>query len=170
MNTKERRTSCVQYEKKGVWNIQYAIIPSYIEKEEFFNKDEYKLYLCLKELFKNTKIDVFPEVALNQIIKINTQRHKEELYKRYCDRSVDFMLYDLEKQRIYCCIELNGTSHNMDNRKERDTFLKETFEYISIPLIFIKTRDYYKQEDIKEIILSEIEEKERKFKELTNKA
>lgn len=168
MNTKEeKRKKCIQYEKKGIWNIQYSIIPSFVEKEEFFNKDEYKLYLCLKEIYKNTKIEVFPEVALNQIIKINTKRNKDELYKRYCDRSIDFVLYNIEKQKIYCCIELNGTSHDMENRKERDVFLKETFEYINLPLVFIKTRDYYKQEDIKEIIETEISEKEINFNKLT---
>lgn len=168
LTEEEKRKKCVQYEKKGIWNIQYSIIPSYIEKEDFFNKDEYKLYLCLKEIYKNTKIEVFPEVALNQIIKINTKRNEKELYKRYCDRSIDFVLYNNEKKKVYCCIELNGTSHDTENRKERDTFLKETFEYINIPLIFIKTRDYYSQENIKQIIDEEIIEKEINFKKLTN--
>lgn len=168
MNTKEeKRKKCIQYEKKGIWNIQYSIIPSFVEKEDFFNKDEYKLYLCLKEIYKNTKIEIFPEVALNQIIRINTKRNEKDLYRMYCARSIDFVLYNIEKQKIYCCIELNGTSHDLENRKERDVFLKETFEYIKLPLVFIKTRDYYKQEDIKEIIETEISEKEINFNKLT---
>lgn len=168
MSTKEeKRKKCMQIEKKGIWGIKYTLIPSYIEKEKFFNKDEYKLYICLKEIFKNSKIDVFPEVALNQIIKINTKRNYDGLYSNYCDRSIDFLLYDLENEKIYCCIELNGSSHEKENRKERDEFLKETFEYTKIPLIFIKTRDYYKQDEIKQIIENEIIEKEMNYKKLT---
>ena len=152
----EKRNKIKQIEKQGIWGIKYSIIPSYIEKENFFNKDEYKLYICLKEIFKHSKIDVFPQVTLNQIIKINTNRNKNDLYKNYCDRSIDFILFDNEAKKIICCIELNGITHEHENRKDRDTFLKETFEYIDIPLIFIKSREFYNQNEIKEIIEIEL--------------
>lgn len=149
----DKRKKIKQIEKNGVWGIKYSIIPSYVEKENFFNKDEYKLYICLKEIFKNSKIDIFPQVALNQIVKINTKRNYEKLYDNYCDRSIDFVLYDNENYKIKCCIELNGRTHEiLQNRKERDEFIKEVFEFTEIPLIFIKTREYYNQNEIKEEI------------------
>jgi glutaredoxin len=153
----EKRIKIKQIEKKGIWGIKYSIIPSYIEKENFFNKDEYKLYICLKEIFKNTKIDIFPEVALNQIIKINTKRDYKKLYNNYCDRSIDFTIYDNENEKIICCIELNGESHEIQKRKERDEFLKEAFEFTKIPLIFIKSKNYYNQQEIKNIIEKNIQ-------------
>ena len=149
---KEKRKDVVQIEKQGVWGIKYTVIPSFIEKENFISNDEYKLFLCLKEIYKYTKIDIFTQVALNRIVKINTKRNKNELYKNYSDRSIDFVLYDSENFKIKCCIELNDGTHNEKKRKDRDEFLKEVFEYTNIPLIYIKTSNYYVQKDIKKLI------------------
>lgn len=161
----EKRKKVKQLYKKGIWNIEYAIIPSFVEKENFFTKNEYKLYICLKEIFKKSKIDIFYQVALNQIVTINTKRNAKNLYKNYCDRSIDFVLYNNEEYKIKCCIELNDITHENENRKERDIFLKEVFEYTNIPLIFIKSMEFYEPKEIEKIILKEEIEKDIKIKE-----
>ncbi len=160
------RRKMKQIEEKGIWGTKYVIIPNFKEKEEpFISKDEFKMYRCLEEIYKDTDIRISTQVALNQILQINTKRYEEKLLKHYIGRSLDFVLFNPKNQKIICCIELNDKTH-INKRTERDIFLQEAFEYTSIPIIFIASQDNYNQKEIKEIINRELNEKYLKNKEV----
>ena len=149
----EKRKIVKQIEEKGIWGVKNTIIPNFVLYDNtFISNDEFKFYNCLKLIY-NDKYIISTQVALNRIVKINTRRNEEKLQNEYWARSIDFVIYNTKTMKIDCCIELNGDEHEKNiNRKERDIFLQEVFEYIEFPLIFIKTRDYYKPEEIKKII------------------
>ena len=153
MENFDRRKNIIQIEQKGIWGVKNTIIPNFISyNNTFISNDEFKLYNCLKLIY-NDKYIISTQVALNRIVKINTRRNEEKLQKEYWSRSIDFVIYNTKTMKIECCIELNGKEHEKDkNRKERDIFLQEVFEYIEFPLIIIKTQEYYNKEEIKKII------------------
>lgn len=120
------------YDENG--KLKYVIIPNYTKTDYFMSKNEIKFYkvliLAITEIREKYKIrlEVFPQVALNRIIKQNNRREKE-LEKDLFAKSIDFVLYNKETDEIYCCIELDGIEHKTDkNRIERDKIINDMFE------------------------------------------
>lgn len=167
METFIEKREMLQIEEKGIWGTKYVKIPTFKMKQYFITKDEHKMYRCLEEIYKNTNIKISVQVALNQIIETNTKRYytkdpKDCITNKFKGLSIDFVLFDINTNKIICCIELNGNEHNTDpERIERDTFLKESFEFLEIPLIQIKSQEKYTQKEIKNIIDFEIKAKEK---------
>lgn len=163
----EERRKMLQIETKGTFGIKYVTIPTLRLKNngKLLTKDEINMYKCLNNIYKNTNIKISTQVALNQIIEANTKRYytekKEEcITNKFKGMSIDFILFNKDNSKILCCIELNGEEHYKEKNKiERDTFLKETFELLEIPIIFIKSRESYEENEIKEIINIEIKNK-----------
>lgn len=119
------------------------LIPNYRRKEHFLTNPEYKLYKTLKEIYKgNDNIEIFVQVALNQIIEFNNERAKKYFsYFKLEERSIDFVIYNTNKNNIgiQYCIELNDKSHEEnEERKERDRILQKIFDTAKIKLKFIK--------------------------------
>ncbi|MBR3255847.1 MAG: DUF2726 domain-containing protein [Clostridia bacterium] len=139
------------YDENG--NLKYTIIPNYKKVDNFMTENEIKFYKYLiTELQKiqkkyNLKLQVFPQVAINRIIKQNNRREKE-LKKNLFARSIDFMIYDLEKDDIFCCIELDGKDHETEERKKTDINLNEAFKSAKIRLIRQEIKTHYEENEI----------------------
>lgn len=122
--------------------LDYTIIPNYKIKEEFITENELKLYKVLKKVAYELKLDIFTQVALNRILEINNRRKKQQLRNRIDRKSIDFVLYDEKTKKIVCCIELDDSTHEREERIERDLFLDKIFKD-TIKLIRIKVQNYY---------------------------
>ena len=122
--------------------LDYTIIPNYKIKEEFITENELKLYKVLKKVAYELKLDIFTQVALNRIIEINNRRKQQQLRNRIDRKSIDFVLYDEKTKKIVCCIELDDSTHEREERIERDLFLDKIFKD-TIKLIRIKVQNYY---------------------------
>lgn len=122
--------------------LDYTIIPNYKIKEEFISENELKLYKVLKKVAYELKLDIFTQVALNRILEINNRRKQQQLRNRIDRKSIDFVLYDEKTKKIVCCIELDDSTHEREERIERDLFLDKIFKD-TIKLIRIKVQNYY---------------------------
>lgn len=122
--------------------LDYTIIPNYKMKEEFITENELKLYKVLKKVAYELKLDIFTQVALNRILEINNRRKQQQLRNRIDRKSIDFVLYDEKTKKIVCCIELDDSTHEREERIERDLFLDKIFKD-TIKLIRIKVQNYY---------------------------
>ena len=122
--------------------LDYTIIPNYKIKEEFITENELKLYKVLKKVAYELKLDIFTQVALNRILEINNRRKQQQLRNRIDRKSIDFVLYDEKTKKIVCCIELDDSTHEREERIERDLFLDKIFKD-TIKLIRIKVQNYY---------------------------
>ena len=145
------------YDENG--KLKYVVIPNYTKTEYFMSKNEIRFYKILifaiteiREKYK-IRLEVFPQVALNRIIKQNNRR-EEELEKNIFAKSIDFVLYDKEKDEIYCCIELDGIEHKTDPKKiERDNIINNMFKD-NIKLIRQDVKDTYNKDIIIEKIIN----------------
>lgn len=145
------------YDENG--KLKYVVIPNYTKTEYFMSKNEIRFYkiliLAITEIREKYKIrlEVFPQVALNRIIKQNNRR-EEELEKNIFAKSIDFVLYDKEKDEIFCCIELDGIEHKTDPKKiERDNIINDMFKD-NIKLIRQDVKDTYNKDIIIEKIIN----------------
>ena len=166
MKNFEEKRKMLQIEESGIWGIKSVRIPTFRPKESIMTKDEYKLYRCLEEIYRDTDIKISIQVALNQILEANTKRYytqnpNECITNKFKGLSIDFVLFNIKTCKAICCIELNGPEHKTDkDRIERDMFLKETFELTVIPLIIIRSQEKYEQSEIKKVIELEIKQEE----------
>ena len=122
--------------------LDYTIIPNYKIKEEFITENELKLYKVLKKVAYELKLDICTQVSLNRILEINNRRKQQQLRNRIDRKSIDFVLYDEKTKKIVCCIELDDSTHEREERIERDLFLDKIFKD-TIKLIRIKVQNYY---------------------------
>ena len=134
------------YDQNG--KLKYVIIPNYTKNPEFMTKNEIKYYKFLINVVTtirertNKRLEVFPQVATNRIIKQNNRR-EQELEKNIFATSIDFKIYDKDKDEIHCCIELDGKEHKTDPKRiERDKIINEAFKE-NIKLIRQETKENY---------------------------
>lgn len=146
------------YDKDG--RIEYYKIPNYTLKNELITHNE-RIFLRvliniiqkLNEEYKENKIflQISTQVALNRIIEINNKRNIE-LYEEIKNKSIDYVLYDLNTGKIICCIELDGKEHfENDERKNRDILLSKMLKEI-VKIIHIKCSNNYNEEEIIKLI------------------
>lgn len=76
-----------------------------------------------------------PQVRLADLVEIvvDTRRHPEAL-NRVASKSVDFVVIELATGRPALVIELDDKSHSQFHRQQRDRFVNELMEALSIPL------------------------------------
>ena len=133
--------------------LEYTIIPNYKIHENFMTENEIKFYkflikviLEIKEKY-NINLTIFTQVALNRIIDVNNERHKNDLFEKISRKSIDFVLYNEKINKIFCCIELDDKTHNEPKRIKRDNLIDKIFKN-NIKLIHIKTAQYYNLEEV----------------------
>mgnify|MGYP005795463601 FL=1 len=141
------------YDKDG--RIEYYKIPNYTKRKEFLTANERKfmreLIKAIKTLNekykeKNIHIQISSQVAINRIININNRRIPE-LYEEIKDKSIDFVLYNINTGEIYACIELDHSTHENEDRKKRDILLEKMFKDV-INIIHFKSKNEYTESEI----------------------
>ena len=138
-------------------NLEYTIIPNYRVREHFMTNNELRFYkLLIKVVIElkakyNINLTIFSQVAVNRIIDVNNERKKDELFYKICSKSIDFVLYDENSNDIYCCIELDDSSHQLEERQKRDILIDKVFKD-NIRLLHIKSEKYYDFDSIVNLI------------------
>lgn len=152
-----------EYDEDG--RIKFYKIPNYKIRKEFITNSERNFMKTLikivtelnnKELHnKNIHIQISTQVAINRIIDINNKRINE-LYNEINNKSIDFVLFDLNQGTILCCIELNGKEHKENQeRHQRDILLRKMFEDI-VKYIEIEKSDDYDYDELYNLIKNTI--------------
>ena len=144
------------YDENG--KIKYVIIPNYTKTSNLMTLSELRYYKFLvrvvTEIREKTgqRLEIFPQVATNRIIRQNNRREKE-LDKDIFGTSIDYVIYNKDKDEIHCCIELDGNEHQTDpSRIKRDKIINEAFKD-NIKLIRQNTQESYSiEETIKKIL------------------
>ena len=146
------------YDKDG--RIQYYIIPNYKLVEEFETFNERKFHRVLINVIRrineeykeqNKYIQISSQVAINRIISINNQRNTN-LFEELRDKSIDYVLFDLNSGKIECLIELDDNTHLEEKRKLRDNLINKMFNGL-VKIKHIEKQDNYNEDEIYQIII-----------------
>lgn len=115
------------------------------EKKPFMTDYEMVFYSNLRELEPEYK--VIPQVNLATIVRKINKGYINELFK-----NIDFAVFDSECKNLLLLIELNDSTHNKSNRKDRDLRVKRICNDANIKLITF----YTKYPNEKEYVLNRI--------------
>lgn len=144
------------YDEDG--KLKYTIIPNYVKTDFFMSANEIRFYkflvnviIKIKQIY-NENLEIFPQVAINRLIKQNNRRETELSKDIFC-RSIDYVIYNKDKDEIKCCIELDGKEHSTDEERiKRDKIINEAFKD-NIKLIRQPVVDYYDENQLIEKIM-----------------
>lgn len=101
-------------------------------KRDFMTKTELHFYDKIKEL--ETEYKIVPQINLATIIKKTNKGYINELFK-----NIDFAIFDKDYKNILLLIELNDSTHNKFDRKDRDLKIKKICNEANIKLITFYT-------------------------------
>jgi hypothetical protein len=124
---------------------------NYKSKQYFFSKAERKFYEVLKEVAGEMDMVVFAKVRLADLIYLpKSEGNWIEGWNKIKSKHIDFVLCNKESYQPTVAIELNDKSHNKNERKERDGFLRHTMDDVNIRFIEIKASKQYTKHQIKD--------------------
>lgn len=158
MEEKRKIEQIPVYDQDG--RIEYYKILNYRRHKNFMTANEInffrELLIVVREYNLRNKnksyLVVFSQVAINRLIDINNTRECENLVKEIRDKSIDFVIYDINNDDIKLCIELDGIEHEKDpERIKRDILLDKMFKDI-IKIVHVKNKDIYNKEEIKKML------------------
>lgn len=151
-----------QIEKRNEFGeLIYTIIPNYKAHENFMTENELKFYHFLIKVIVEIKeryelnLRIFAQVAVNRIIDVNNERKMNELFDKISMKSIDFVIFEENTNKIKCCIELDDETHQNEKRIERDRILDQIFKD-TIKLIHIKRSEFYDFEETIKQIMQEV--------------
>ena len=115
------------------------------ERKEFMSTYELLFYEKIKDLENEYKI--VPQVNLATIVKKINRGYINELFK-----NIDFAIFDKDYKNVLLLIEINDSTHNKINRKDRDLKVKKICNDCNIKLITFYTKyPNEKEYDLKRI-------------------
>lgn len=103
-------------------------------------KNEYYFYKQLKEIAEKFNLCILAKVRLADLIEVNNDvkgKDKLKYFSKIKSKHIDFVL--CEKDNLYpkLLIELQDSSHNLQDRKDRDEFIKKVCEKTNYQIIFV---------------------------------
>ena len=128
----------------------------YFAKNTIMTERENKFFKQLNEILGN-KWFVIPQVHLSALLnhKVKGQNWKAA-FRHINGKSVDYVLLSKETMKPICAIELDDSTHNYENRVERDAEVERIFVEAKLPLARFKNPEKLSHQDIVNTIAAAI--------------
>lgn len=101
------------------------------------------------------KYRVLGKVRLADIIKVKSGLSPQErrvAFNQIQSKHVDFVLCDPKDLSVQLVVELDDSSHDAKNRKDRDIFVDKALETAGIKVVRVKARKSYKLEEVRKAL------------------
>jgi very-short-patch-repair endonuclease len=109
----------------------------------------------LEQVTDSSKYYIFPQVSLNNLVTVEKGTGSYQTYHNKVDRkSVDFVLFEKSTISPVLAIELDDSSHDREDRQERDAFVDRVLAKAGLPLLHVRAQAAY---DPKQLAASIIE-------------
>lgn len=102
-------------------------------KKNFMTPSELRFYKTLLEL--SGEYNIIPQINLATIVRKTNKGYINELFK-----NIDFAIFDKEFKEVLLLIELNDSSHDHYNRKDRDLKVKKICNDTNLKLMTFYTK------------------------------
>ena len=133
---------------KELWGGADIDDPSPYQKKKYLfdTTSEFNLYKILLELYGD-KYHIFPQINYNHVVEVKQMDWKEQRrYRSRIDRkSADFVLCDKERVVPQLIIELDGSAHDLPNKRRRDEFIDGITKIGGLPILHLKTGNMDKE-------------------------
>ena len=119
---------------------------------------ENECFKTLNEIF-GAKWFVIPQVHLSALLNHKVKgQNWNAAFRHINGKSVDFVLVGKESYKIICAIELDDSTHNRTDRKERDNEIERIFSEAKIPLARISKFENMTKQEIINVITGAIKD------------
>lgn len=121
----------------------------YRVRDDFLSTAEHSFLLVLRAAIGDTAL-VQVKVNLGDVFYVVSRDRAEwQAYRNKIDRKhVDFLLCDPKTMHPVAGIELDDTSHQKEDRQERDEFVDTVFKDAELPLIRFRVRREYSTTEV----------------------
>ncbi len=116
----------------------------YVLKRYLMSKAERSFFGVLEQVTDSSKYYIFPQVSLNNLVTVEKGTGSYQTYHNKVDRkSVDFVLFDRNAMSPVLAIELDDSSHDREDRQERDAFVDRVLAKAGLPLLHVRAQAAY---------------------------
>ncbi len=128
------------------------------QKKKYFLTPTEKIFFEVLLQILNNQYFVFPQVHIASILEVRKgQANYMAYFNKIIRKSFDFVIFDKQNLNALLVIELDDSSHNQPKRVERDEFVNETLKVSDLNILHIKPQQNYNLEELKQSILSKLE-------------
>jgi hypothetical protein len=116
----------------------------YVLKRYLMSKAERSFFGVLEQVTDSSKYYIFPQVSLNNLVTVEKGTGSFQAFHNKVDRkSVDFVLFDRSAVSPVLAIELDDSSHDREDRQERDAFVDRVLAKAGLPLLHVRAQAAY---------------------------
>ena len=114
---------------------------------------ELRFYQTLKMAVEDAML-ICCKVRLADLLNVTSSdpAERQKLFRRIAAKHVDFVLTDSSDLEPFAVIELDDSSHDRSDRRERDLFVDRLFATVRFPIIRVKAAGRYNVRELKEKI------------------
>lgn len=106
----------------------------YVKKQYLMTNREREFFMKLQEQY-GKEYYIIPQVPLSKIVDVNHYEKHQWGYRSKIDKkTLDYVLFDPVYFTPQMVIELDDSSHELPERKERDNFVDKVLEQVQIPI------------------------------------
>gem|GEM_PF-5117525 len=135
--------------KQNESNFPYQI------NNNFLTENEKKLYYALENFGKKNNFHILSKVRLEDLLYLPLKtKNRWKYHNKVKSYHIDFVICDYQSLKPKIAIELNDSTHSRPDRQKRDKFIKEVFESINLPLLWMETHNFYDPNEISTRILN----------------
>lgn len=107
----------------------------YKSKQYLFSSSEHEFLRILNNSIDREKYLIFPKVRLADFIEVSTRgREYRGWWNKIKSKHIDFLIWNVQENKIALAIELDGRSHGSKKMQERDDFVNKLYEKVGIKL------------------------------------
>lgn len=129
----------------------------YALRSFLMSRAERSFFGVLEQVTDQSKYYVFPQIHLASLAYVEKRTGAYQTYYNKIDRkSVDFVLFDRSTISPVLAIELDDSSHERENRQERDAFVDTVLAKVGLPLLHVKAQTGYNPQQLSEAIAGAI--------------
>ncbi len=116
----------------------------YVLKRYLMSRAERSFFGVLEQVTDSSKYYIFPQVSLSNLVTVEKGTGSYQTYHNKVDRkSVDFVLFDRSTISPVLAIELDDSSHDREDRQERDAFVDGVLAKAGLPLLHVRAQAAY---------------------------
>ena len=123
------------------------------ERQAYFLSPAEKAFYDVLDALVGEDVVICPKPAVREVLRVrgNVRRDRQKYFNWISQKHVDFVLCDRETMQILCAVELDDSSHERADRRQRDAFMDKAFRKAKLPLFHIPCRKSYGAKELNEL-------------------
>jgi hypothetical protein len=122
----------------------------YFKKNKLLTPNELQAFQYLRRKLPATFI-ICPQVRIADIVGVRWRRGQKAAFGRITQKHIDFLIVDQASALLFA-VEVDDTSHQRADRRQRDEFVNALFKSVGLPLIRVEPRRFEQSVDLNQAI------------------